>query len=421
MNPVVEHFSLHAHKRVNKALEFSAPPIRIAGLHSSVSLALLFLQSPANLTLKRPRVAVFATEFDAKEFCESLQFFDPSTEAIYLPAFDVSPYSGLYPNHRIVADRLRWLHEAHQATREKIFVATVESLLQKTMPLEVFAKNSIHLESGGDLPPRFVDLLSSLGYVQTPTVEDVGTFSVRGGIIDLYSPANSEPYRIELFGDTIESIRAFNPQTQISISPVNQMVVLPAREVVFDDNNRQRVSRLLRADSKDRPVPEEELQEIIRATAQGQPFYGIDFLLPYFYENPSSPLNFFSQEVELWFYDHLGCVRFADELLQNLKEEYTAASSLTLRVPHDQLYLKLEDLSSNDSHLQIYVDRLALGDGTESLLEFNSSSVAEFRAQAHTLSHEPEKLAELLNTRISQWRANGYSVFIASSAITYCF
>src|SRR5690606_30056203 len=99
------------------------------------------------------------------------------------------------------------------------------------------------------------EILTSRGYSSAPTVEDVGTYSIRGGILDVYSPANPNPYRFELFGDVIESIRLFDPITQRSLDDVASAVILPAREAFFRDENRQKVAQLFQASVKDRPLP----------------------------------------------------------------------------------------------------------------------------------------------------------------------
>src|SRR5207302_1479272 len=118
-------------------------------------------------------------------------------------------YSNLYPNRRVIAGRLGWLWRAQTAKPGDIFIAPVEALVQRTLPYAVLSRKALRLAKNDALPESFAALLESLGYDNVPIVEDAGTFSLRGGIADVFSPAHPNPIRLELFGDIIDSLRAF--------------------------------------------------------------------------------------------------------------------------------------------------------------------------------------------------------------------
>src|SRR5690606_5715590 len=98
--------------------------------------------------------------------------------------------------------------------------------------------------------------LTHAGYENVPLVEDSGTFAVRGGIVDVFSPLYANPARLEFFGDTIESIRFFDPDTQRTTGDATELSISPARDVLFDDETRSRAIATIRAaaDEVSRPT-----------------------------------------------------------------------------------------------------------------------------------------------------------------------
>ncbi|MCB0350159.1 MAG: transcription-repair coupling factor [Bdellovibrionales bacterium] len=421
MNVAAEPIPLALLGRLTKSLEFSSPPIKLVGLHSCAPLALYLSQSQHTRLGKQPHVVVTPDLASGEKFIESLHFFDPNLRATLLPPFDVSIYSNLYPNHRIISKRISWLYQAHNALPGQIFVTSVEALLQKTLPYSEFVKKTLIIKKNSELPNSFIQFLNSLGYSATPTTEDVGTYSQRGGILDIFSPGCEEPYRLELFGDTVESIRTYNPVTQISTEEVNSCVILPAREALYTDDNRQKISTSIQRAVEGRNVPKDELQDILRSISQGLPFYGLDFLLPYFYDKLDSPLDYFSSPVDLWFFDHIECVRIADQLHQDLKSNYHQAEKQVLRIKYSDLYSNLDSLTPPEDSAVVWADQIEVsGDAiaTDDICEIKSFSVSEFVAGISSASRDNETLSLYLKDKIGRWRAQGYSVIISAQSHT---
>ncbi len=414
----VEPFRLELLSRVVRALEFAPPPHDLVGMHSCTPLGMLLSQTHSSPRLqKNPHLVVTSDLETAENFVAALQFFDPQARALILPPFDVGLYSNLYPSPKTIAARLRWLNEAQSAQGGEIFVATAEALMQKTLPFNFFSSHILKISKRGQLPDNFTDLLLKLGYASAPTVEDVGSFSARGGVFDLFSSAHDRPVRLELFGETIESMRFFDPLTQLSIGDVEQITILPAREVLYTDDNRTRVASFLQKSAANRPVSKDELQEILRSVSQGRPFYGVDYLLPYFYEKLESPVSYFSRPVDFWYYDHLDITRVADELFSGLKSGYSAAEHQVLLVPHESVYSPLDKLDlPEESHI-IRVNKASLvtsAEAADQAIEFSSSSLQEFSNQAQALSHDQNQLSDYVKKKFAEWRARGYLVYVSS-------
>lgn len=417
MNVPVEPFSLVLLNRVAHALEFNANPIKMVGVHSSVPLALYLAQATASSINARPNVVVTSDQASCDAFLEALNFFDSSLTAAQLPPFDVGVYSNLYPNQRVIARRLNWLFAATRARPGQIFVATLEGLLQKTLPYGVFTKNCLELERTSDFGGAPSDKLNQLGYVSVPTVEDVGTYSVRGGILDVFSPGHPRPFRFELFGNTVESIRTFDTETQLTVSEEAAATLLPAREVLYSNENRQKIAAAVAQSASSRPVQKEELQEVLRSIARGQPFYGVDFLLPYFYDTLDSPLDYFSQAINLWVYDRVEVLRMSDRLHADLKTGFQQAEKQTLRVGYSDLHLGYDQLPLPPESKVVWIDKILLSESSGAptgLCGVNTSGLSEFSNGAHRLAANSDLLAPYLKDRLGRWLAQGYSVFVSS-------
>src|SRR5439155_13026916 len=125
--------------------------------------------------------------------------------------------------------------------------------------------------------------LSTLGYARVPLVEDPGSFAVRGGIVDLWTPLAERPVRLEFFGDEIESCRTFEPDGQRTVAPVDEVVLCPAREALFTPEGKAAATEAVReaAERVDRPTS--KVREILDAIEGGTPFFGMEALLPGFH------------------------------------------------------------------------------------------------------------------------------------------
>jgi len=168
---------------------------------------------------------------------EALAFWAPGIEALRFPAWDCLPYDRVSPNPEIVAERvatLTRLLEPEKAGR-RVVVTTVNALVQKVPPREVFRGATMQLRKGGRVQPeKLVAFLEANGYGRTGTVMEPGEYAVRGGIIDLFPAGEPDPVRLDLFGDEIESLRRFDTGTQRSGKALEELWLRPVGEVFLD-------------------------------------------------------------------------------------------------------------------------------------------------------------------------------------------
>ena len=149
---------------------------------------------------------------------EALAFIAPEAEILGFPAWDCLPYDRVSPNPALVSERIATLGRLLEpSNRPRIVLTTVNALVQRTPPRVAFAGASLELKPGGDIhPEKLARFLEATGYGRAGTVMEPGEYAMRGGIIDIFPAGESDPVRLDLFGDTIETIRAFDPATQRS-------------------------------------------------------------------------------------------------------------------------------------------------------------------------------------------------------------
>jgi len=178
-----------------------------------------------------------------------------------------------------------------------ILVSSARALMQRTLPVRQFRVSMYELRTGQLLDlDHTLNRWTGLGYEPVTVVEAPGQFSHRGGILDIFPPAESLPVRIELFGNVVESLRRFDPATQRSCERVDCVTITPAREALPRHGPRiaDRVASQLGSDTPADVLG--ELEEHRRALESGASFPGIEFYLPYFYTASALVLDYLPSE-----------------------------------------------------------------------------------------------------------------------------
>jgi transcription-repair coupling factor (superfamily II helicase) len=156
------------------------------------------------------------------------------------PDWETLPYDVFSPHQDIVSQRLAALYRLPQQ-RRGVLVAPVATLMQRLAPRDYLDRYALLLKVGERLHLEpFRQRLEASGYVCVSQVVEHGEFAVRGSILDLFPMGGERPYRIELFDDEVESIRDFDPDTQLSIAKAAQIELLPAREFALDKDTINR-------------------------------------------------------------------------------------------------------------------------------------------------------------------------------------
>ena len=234
--------------------------------------------------VRRPVLVVTASEDTAIALVEDLRFFaggkgifpaeDNAAEEAEIPLFPawgVLPFEADSPDSRTVGERMRFLYRLVSGA-PGIYVAPVQALMQKLPPWELFADTVRTITTGTSLDPdKLVASLVATGYESASLVTRTGEFSRRGGILDVFSPLYDKPVRMEFFGDIVETLREFDPETQRSISGIKEAVLLPVRELLINEEGIERFSRLIGD------------QSLVDQVREGALPPGVEGLAPFFY------------------------------------------------------------------------------------------------------------------------------------------
>jgi len=180
------------------------------------------------------------TTLDARFFFAALEgLSDAEVERVVLPfpSHEVDPYRGLAPHFEIASARARALHAlASTSHPARLIVASAAALLPRVSPPGRLGAVSMTLTPGQEISPVDLgDLLTAAGYTRQDPVDESGEFCVRGGVVDFYPAGATQPLRLEFVGDTIESIRAYDPATQRSTAVLDQAAIAPLQEVIAVD------------------------------------------------------------------------------------------------------------------------------------------------------------------------------------------
>lgn len=260
-----------------------------------------------------------------------------------LPSSESDPYAGASPHAETLERRALTLWRL--ARREHDFVLlTARALARRTLPPEEVARGGAVLRRDEDYAPEeLVEKLIASGYVREDPVGAVGEFSIRGGILDVWSPGSESPVRVEFFGDTVDSIREFDAETQLSTGQLNEVEVAPMRElsVTADD------FRLWAVAARERWSDERYARSLRDRTVyadEGETFAGWEWLISILHERRASVFDYLRETV-LVIDEPSGVEAYLGNVFETLEARYAeteAADELGLRP--DEWYLTIEEL-----------------------------------------------------------------------------
>ena len=222
-------------------------------------------------------------------------FHAPGMEVISLPGWDNLPYDRISPSPAISAARCAALARLAQRTKEApscLVITTASSLVQRVPPVATMRQSSFAVTTGGRVnQDELSTYLSVNGYIRTSTVSEKGEYSIRGGKIDIFAPDGHEPVRLDLFGDEVETIKAFDPETQLSTRTLQTVALAPVSEILFRENTqslfRERYLETLGSPTGD------PMYEAVRAEIRRQ---GVEGWLPLFHDHLETLFDYIGED-----------------------------------------------------------------------------------------------------------------------------
>lgn len=285
-------------QNIAKAIENKKYPIGIYGASES---GRGYIISGILENIDKSIVIVTQSDMEAKNLYEDLSFY--TSEVYYFPIKEMVFY-----NIDAISGDLRWarlkvINEILNK-KKKIIVTSIDAFAAKYTPHNYFLDHSMKLKQGDEVNLALISkkMLQS-GYERVEMVEGKGQFSLRGGILDVFPTCSTYPYRVELFGDEIESIRTFNTESQRSIEKVKEIHIFPAKEIIISEEAmklgceklKEEFNKIASIDKDSERV--EKLRKILNKNLEvleeTASFETIDSYLTYFIEQPESLFDYF--------------------------------------------------------------------------------------------------------------------------------
>jgi len=254
------------------------------------SLALLLCEAAR----KRDGVLVAVTQDNraARSLEDDLAFFAGELPVLHFPDWETLPYDLFAPHPQLVSQRIDTLYRL-PATRKGVLVVPVATLMQRLAPRTHIAGSGLSVARGEKLDLATEQRrLEACGYRNVPQVGEHGEFAVRGALLDIFPMGADEPYRIELFDDAVESIRAFDPETQRSLHQVDAVNLLPAREFPLTDE----AMRAFRDRLRERFPIDVRRCPLYQDMKQGVTPGGIEYYLPLFFEHTETLFDYLGED-----------------------------------------------------------------------------------------------------------------------------
>ncbi|HTV71349.1 MAG TPA: transcription-repair coupling factor [Rhizobiaceae bacterium] len=282
---------------------------------------------------------------------DALAFAAPDVPVLDLPAWDCLPYDRVSPGSDAAARRLDGLAGMAALARKPhraVILTTANALLQRVPPAAVIEAQSLTAKPGNQIDMKVLTgQLETAGFERVPTVRDVGEFAVRGGILDLYAPGATEALRLDFFGDTLESIRAFDVATQRTIGQRNSFTLQSMSEVAL---TAETISRFRRNYIETFGAPSRD-DALYASISEGRRFAGMEHWLPFFYERLDTILDYLPDAPLV--FDHLAREAMSErhELILDHYEARRKQGDTGLKdavpykpTPPDLLYASREEL-----------------------------------------------------------------------------
>lgn len=292
---LVEKFLEKFLKNKNNNINLTLSGINVSFLSFLISEILKSLQG------EKLRFVLIFPEYDqAKEFLEGLYvFYDDKIEGTYLyPRLEELPFKEIKTLSSEESEKMGILWNIKRCN---ILSGNILSYIRKIIPLEILKREYLYLALKEKIErDSFVKRLIDLGYERVGVVREKGEFTVKGGIIDLWSPNYSDPTRVELFGEEIVSIKLFNPGTQKSYALLEELEVIPCKEIFFPENIQTLYQRILPLRST---LSESFITSLLNQVENRYVSENPEYLLPIFYERLDPLFKNFSSDTVFVFYE----------------------------------------------------------------------------------------------------------------------
>lgn len=359
-------------------------------------------------------------------FEQDLRLFTDKLILTY-PGYEIPPYTPLSPDQRTTASRLSTLYHLRESDAQFFVITSIEALMRRVIPTRVLS-SSVELVMAQEEVDQtiLIENLIQLGYDKVALAQTVGDFSVRGGIIDIYPPPfltenntfHEGPLRLDFFGDTIESLRSFNPFTQRSTGELGEAVLLPVNDILF--TGKESSGHLHTLNTMGSLAVEEEwdqtaVEQLRNHLRNHHRFPGIEFYLPLFYQEEKHPtssvFDYLPDQTHLVILEPESCMQTIGLVTERIEANHSQSldSSTPALVP-SELFLNREHV---ENHLKRFTKTFYSDFPSQEMATFAFSSTNhQLLKQDIGLQRRKRGLLPPLTDQIRSWQDQGDSVII---------
>ena len=293
------------YRQLKDDVEDYCGPVLVSGCTDTAKWHLTSLIG--NHKKKQFKIIIVPDENKARQWVEASHFFGEKVQ--YIPAKDPLFYTADVHGNAIARDRMLAIKKIVD-DKCGTFVMTIDAVMDQVVPLSDIKNHKMTFKMGETLEEATIaEEFVARGYEKAPFVEAPGEFTVRGGIIDIFPYTQESPYRIELWGDEIDSIRSFDKESQRSIEEVDTLTIYPASEIILNQpriehglrNMEEDYEKLSQKFKKEKKYDQEarlrkEMDRVREELRELHMLIGVEGYLPYFYENTECILDYFPEE-----------------------------------------------------------------------------------------------------------------------------
>ena len=428
-----------SYKPIINHLKSSDGKLWLKGLYGS---SRAYLLSALAIDIPQTFLVLLPTQDEAEKFVQDVITFGETKDGervmdvLLFPEWQQYLYEGVSPTKKLVADRLR-CYDGLINNRRCVVVTSIKALMHRLLPKEIFKNSSLQFAVGEeiDLEGALATLISS-GYQRVNMVETKGEFARRGDILDIYPLTSEEPVRIDFFGDEVDSIRYFDATSQRSISNLETIRILPARELILTseaiDNWHRRTEEIARENSassfrrnsalatEKKPKFLRALNELTDRVEEGGDLEGIEAYMPWFYPDNNTLVDYLPEDVIVFLNEPFWAEREAARFFEQLQGLYDKQIELDQvaavkdgNKPPSLQYLPVEPHEIYDENI------LALLQDKRTIYSsLAASSETGFQDAGEPIPMSMRSLGthrgdfKLFLEEVERWRTEGYSVYI---------
>ncbi len=237
---------------------------------------------------QRTLAVVAADPADAQRLSDELPFFEPGLRVALFPDWETLPYDTFSPHQDLISERLATLWRIRNGDVDVVLMPATTALTRLAPPSFMAAYTFQFKQKSRLDEARLKAQLTLAGYQHVSQVVSPGEYAVRGGLIDLFPMGSLVPYRVDLFGDEVDSIRTFDPDSQRSLYPVPEVRLLPGREFPLDEAARTAFRARWRERIEGDPTRSRVYKDIGTGIASG----GIEYYLPLFFDETATMFDY---------------------------------------------------------------------------------------------------------------------------------